>query len=180
MLALTAPPAKGTPEGAAAPNTGAAPAAPPVRANVFPELRLPSPLKETGKEGTTPVPVGASEKSAAGAKTAANEPPAAAHSKANESVASDTKPKVERSKSAERRATKRAKAQRRTREAKVLRRKSKLVYVVKPGDTLTAIAKRYLGDRRHYDVIYRANRHKIKNPDVIQAYQRIIVPLRKA
>jgi nucleoid-associated protein YgaU len=156
-------------------------AAPPtVRANTVPDLRLLSLPKKEADEKATPVPDAANEKGSAGEKTAASEPAATAESKATQSVASEAKPKAERSQSAGQQRAKRAKTQRRTREAKAPRRKARLVYVVKPGDTLSAIAKRYLGSRERYDVIYRANRHKIKNPNVIQAYQRIVVPLRKA
>jgi len=153
---------------------------PPVRANVLPELRLPS-AREKASGGSAPsAPSTETDKSsAAGPSTAANESPATAEPKASESAASGARPNAERIQSAAPRA-KPVKAQRRTREAKRARQKARLVYVVKPGDTLSGIAKRYLGSRNRYDVIYRANRRKIKNPNVIQAYQRIIVPLRKA
>lgn len=179
-LALTAPPAKSAPESAAAPNASAAAAAPPVRANAIPELRLPSARNKAAGESAQPAPDAASEKSATGTKTAASEPPSAQEPKARESVAGEARPRAERSKSARQKPAKRAKAQRRTRETRGPRRGAKLVYVVKPGDTLSGIAERYLGSGKRYDVIYRANRQRIKNPNVIHAYQRIVVPLRKA
>jgi nucleoid-associated protein YgaU len=157
------------------------PATPPqVRADIMPELRLPS-TRANAADATAPVPGAAGKKVPAQTKTATSEPAPAAQPKASESAASEAKPKkVEHRKSARQQPAKRAKAQRRAREARGARRPAKLVYVVRPGDTLSAIAERYLGSGRRYDVIYRANRHRIKSPNVIHAHQRIVVPLRKA
>ena len=41
------------------------------------------------------------------------------------------------------------------------------IYVVKKGDTLSAIAKKYYGDASMWRAIHEANRDLIKNPDLI-------------
>jgi nucleoid-associated protein YgaU len=58
-----------------------------------------------------------------------------------------------------------------------LRGRKHLVYVVQRGDTLWAIANRYLRSGTRYEIIYRANR-QIKDPDFIYPRQRLIVPIR--
>jgi nucleoid-associated protein YgaU len=50
------------------------------------------------------------------------------------------------------------------------------VYVVRRGDTLSGIARRYYGSGRKYRKIYRANRGRIRNPHLIYARQRIYIP----
>ncbi len=54
--------------------------------------------------------------------------------------------------------------------------KNKGVYVVKRGDTLWGIAKRYYGNGRLYTKIFSANRDKIKNPNLIYPGQKFIIP----
>jgi nucleoid-associated protein YgaU len=49
-------------------------------------------------------------------------------------------------------------------------------YVVKPGDTLSGIAKAVYGDWKNWQNIYEANKDKIKNPDVIQVGWELKLP----
>lgn len=49
-------------------------------------------------------------------------------------------------------------------------------YVVKSGDTLWAIAKKYYGNGSQYTKIYNANRDKIKNPSLIYPGQKLVIP----
>lgn len=49
-------------------------------------------------------------------------------------------------------------------------------HTVKPGDTLWAIAAKYLGSGAKYTVIYNANKDKIKNPNVIYPGQVLTIP----
>jgi len=53
---------------------------------------------------------------------------------------------------------------------------SKKVYVVKSGDTLSAIAKRFYGDAEKWPNIYNANRDQLTNPDLIKPGQRLKIP----
>jgi nucleoid-associated protein YgaU len=50
-------------------------------------------------------------------------------------------------------------------------------YVIKSGDTLSAIAKKYYGNGSLYPRIFEANREVIKNPDLIYPGQKIRIPL---
>ena len=50
-------------------------------------------------------------------------------------------------------------------------------YVIERGDTLSAIAKRFLGKASDYPKIFEANREVIKNPDLIYPGQKIRIPL---
>jgi nucleoid-associated protein YgaU len=50
------------------------------------------------------------------------------------------------------------------------------VYVVRRGDTLSRIAKRHYGSASRARAIYRANRHKIRNPNLIYPRQRLYIP----
>lgn len=50
-------------------------------------------------------------------------------------------------------------------------------YEVKSGDTLSAIAKAYLGNAMDYPKIFEANREVIKDPDLIYPGQKIRIPL---
>ena len=49
-------------------------------------------------------------------------------------------------------------------------------YVVKPGDTLSGIAKAVYGDWKNWKDIYEANKDKIKNPDLIQVGWELRLP----
>ena len=50
-------------------------------------------------------------------------------------------------------------------------------YVIEKGDTLSAIAKRFLGKASDYPKIFAANREVIKDPDLIYPGQKIRIPL---
>ncbi len=50
-------------------------------------------------------------------------------------------------------------------------------YVIEKGDTLWAVAKKYLGDGARYTEIFEANREVIKDPDLIYPGQKIRIPL---
>ena len=49
-------------------------------------------------------------------------------------------------------------------------------YVVKPGDSLSKIAKQVYGNAGDWQKIYQANRNTIKDPDLIHPGQKIILP----
>lgn len=49
-------------------------------------------------------------------------------------------------------------------------------YTVKPGDTLSKIAKQHLGDANAYMKIFEANRDKLSNPDLIKPGQVLTIP----
>lgn len=49
-------------------------------------------------------------------------------------------------------------------------------YVVKPGDSLSKIARREYGDARKWPAIFEANKDTIKNPDLIFPGQKLIIP----
>lgn len=49
-------------------------------------------------------------------------------------------------------------------------------YVIKKGDTLWALAKRFYGDGNAYPRIFEANREVIKDPDLIFVGQKIRIP----
>ncbi|MDF2487082.1 MAG: peptidoglycan-binding lysin protein [Herbinix sp.] len=54
--------------------------------------------------------------------------------------------------------------------------KNKGYYVIKSGDTLWAIAKKYYSDGSKYTKIYNANKEIIKNPSLIYAGQKLVIP----
>lgn len=54
--------------------------------------------------------------------------------------------------------------------------KSTGYYVVKSGDTLWAIAKKYYGDGTKYTKIYNANKSVISNPSLIYPGQKLVIP----
>jgi len=54
--------------------------------------------------------------------------------------------------------------------------KSTGYYVVKSGDTLWAIAKKYYSDGSKYTKIYTANKDKIKNASLIYPGQKLVIP----
>lgn len=49
-------------------------------------------------------------------------------------------------------------------------------YEVKPGDTLSKIAKKYYGNAMKYPVIFEANREIIKDPNLIYPGQKLRIP----
>jgi nucleoid-associated protein YgaU len=49
-------------------------------------------------------------------------------------------------------------------------------YTVKSGDTLSKISKEFYGDSNEYMRIFYANRDKLKDPDMIQVGQQLIIP----
>jgi nucleoid-associated protein YgaU len=49
-------------------------------------------------------------------------------------------------------------------------------YTVKPGDTLSAIAKQHLGDANAYTKIFDANRDQLSDPDKIKPGQVLKIP----
>ena len=51
------------------------------------------------------------------------------------------------------------------------------VYVVKDGDCLSTISTRYFAEEKHWPVIYRANRDKIRNANLIYEGQQLTIPL---
>jgi nucleoid-associated protein YgaU len=52
----------------------------------------------------------------------------------------------------------------------------KELYTIRRGDTLWAIAKRYLGSGLRYTTIFQNNRQTINNPDLIHPQQQVTVP----
>ena len=50
-------------------------------------------------------------------------------------------------------------------------------YVIQKGDTLSAIARKFLGNASAYPRIFEANREVIKDPDLIYPGQKIRIPL---
>jgi len=50
-------------------------------------------------------------------------------------------------------------------------------YVIQKGDTLSGIAKQFLGNAGDYPKIFEANREVIKDPDLIYPGQKIRIPL---
>jgi LysM repeat protein len=57
--------------------------------------------------------------------------------------------------------------------ASLLREQS---YTVKAGDTLSKISRQFYGDSDEYMRIFYANRDKLRDPDSIQAGQKLIIP----
>lgn len=49
-------------------------------------------------------------------------------------------------------------------------------HTVQPGETLSAIAKRYLGNANRYDEIFKANRPMLSDPDKIYPGQSLRIP----
>ena len=52
------------------------------------------------------------------------------------------------------------------------------IYTVKPGDTLSKIAKSALDNANRYMEIFEANRNILKDPDKIQVGQQLVIPRR--
>jgi nucleoid-associated protein YgaU len=53
-------------------------------------------------------------------------------------------------------------------------------YDVKPGDTLSKIAKQYYGNANKYNLIFEANRPMLKDPDEIYPGQKLRIPAEAA
>ena len=51
-------------------------------------------------------------------------------------------------------------------------------YTVKPGDSLSKIAKQFYGDANDYMEIFNANRDKLSDPNKIQPGQELLIPAR--
>jgi nucleoid-associated protein YgaU len=49
-------------------------------------------------------------------------------------------------------------------------------YTVKPGDTLSKIAKQFYGDARKYSIIFEANRDMLDDPNIIKPGQNLRIP----
>ena len=49
-------------------------------------------------------------------------------------------------------------------------------YEVKGGDTLSKISKQFYGDSNEYMRIFYANRDKLRDPDMIQVGQKLVIP----
>jgi LysM domain len=54
------------------------------------------------------------------------------------------------------------------------------IHTVQPGDTLSKIAKVHLDDPNRYMEIFNANKDKLKDPNVIQPGQQLVIPNRQA
>ncbi len=52
------------------------------------------------------------------------------------------------------------------------------VHTVKPGESLSKIAKTHLDNANRYMEIFNANRDKLKDPDLIQPGQQLVIPNR--
>jgi nucleoid-associated protein YgaU len=50
------------------------------------------------------------------------------------------------------------------------------VYVVRPGDTLASLARRFYGSEGKWEKIYAANRERIDNPDSLDVGSRLVIP----
>ncbi|HEU5338998.1 MAG TPA: peptidoglycan-binding protein LysM [Sulfuricaulis sp.] len=50
-------------------------------------------------------------------------------------------------------------------------------YVIKSGDTLSGLAKKYYGNAKEYPRLFEANREVIKDPNLIYVGQKIRIPL---
>jgi nucleoid-associated protein YgaU len=66
--------------------------------------------------------------------------------------------------------------QERARQKAEERKKGQRTYVVKPGDTLSKIAKEFYGDANRWPEIYEANKDQIENPNLIHPDQEFIIP----
>jgi LysM repeat protein len=53
---------------------------------------------------------------------------------------------------------------------------SNRTYTVKPGDTLSKIAKEFYGNANEYNKIFEANQDKLQSPDKIQVGQQLVIP----
>ena len=53
---------------------------------------------------------------------------------------------------------------------------SNRTYTVKPGDTLSKIAKEFYGNANEYNKIFQANQDQLQSPDKIQVGQELVIP----
>ncbi|MEO1602268.1 MAG: LysM peptidoglycan-binding domain-containing protein, partial [Pseudomonadota bacterium] len=51
-----------------------------------------------------------------------------------------------------------------------------LLYTVQPGDSLSTIAQRFLGNPFRFEEIFRANRNILSNPNLIREGQQLVIP----
>jgi len=49
-------------------------------------------------------------------------------------------------------------------------------YTIKTGDSLSKIARQFYGDANDWNIIYKANKDKIKDPELIHPGQVIFIP----
>lgn len=61
-------------------------------------------------------------------------------------------------------------------EAEAHKASESWTHTVVPGDTLSGIAKKYLGDARRWPEIHKANKDKIANPNLIYPGQVFVIP----
>lgn len=54
---------------------------------------------------------------------------------------------------------------------------SSRTYTVKPGDSLSKIAKQFYGSTKEYMRIFEANRDQLSNPDKIEVGQELVIPV---
>jgi nucleoid-associated protein YgaU len=64
------------------------------------------------------------------------------------------------------------------RKRRIRHRRGERVHVVRRGETLWSISRRYLKRGRRYKAIYRANRRRVRSPDYIYPCQHLIIPKR--
>jgi nucleoid-associated protein YgaU len=118
-----------------------------------------------------------SEAQSAAEKPAATEKPSQQMAAAD-LVSKDARPKAySRKKSVSRTGSKHEAVVKPKRYAKAaVRKRGAGTYVVRRGDTLWKIARRYYKTGQRYAAVYRANRHTIRDPDLIYPGQVIRVP----
>ena len=61
-------------------------------------------------------------------------------------------------------------------DIKVSEEKIYHIHKVEKGETLSKISKKYYGDANKYQEIFKANTDKLKNPDLIQIGQELVIP----
>ena len=49
-------------------------------------------------------------------------------------------------------------------------------YTIKTGDSLSKLARQFYGDANDWNIIFKANKDKIKDPDIIHPGQVIFIP----